>query len=86
MGVMEATRVDERAGVGDAYLAAIINRYERRDLQGQRARRVAEALKTQGYIIFFRQGCTEFWVYNLTQPGGWVRLNAEEVHRSLRNL
>lgn len=86
VGVMEVTRVDDGKEVGDGYLNAIINRFEQRDLQARVARKVAEALDTKAYIILFRQDCTEFWVYNLSDRAGWDYYDSDGMHNFLKAL
>jgi hypothetical protein len=65
-GVMEVTRVDLGKRVDDAYRNQVLARYDARDLQGKAARKLAQALNTKAYIVLFREDCSEFWVYNLT--------------------
>jgi hypothetical protein len=67
VGVFELTRVDGEREVTLPYLQAIIERFFERDsLQGQVAIIVARELKTKAYISLYRQGCSEFWVYCLS--------------------
>jgi len=86
VGVMEVTRVDAGRHVGEAYLNAIIQRYEQRDLQARAARKVAAALGTKAYIVLFRADCSEFWVYNLTDRGKWLYLRPDAMERFLKDL
>lgn len=86
VGVMEVTRVDNGKEVHQGYLTAIINRFEERDLQARAARKVAHALGTKAYIILFREDCTEFWVYNLTDRRGWDYYDADQMEAFLLNL
>ncbi len=51
VGVMEVTRVDADRNVTDGYLAAIIQRFEERDMQALAARRVAEAVASACWSI-----------------------------------
>jgi hypothetical protein len=86
VGVMEVTRVDLGKEVNQKYLDQIIERYEQRDLQGIAARKVAAALQTKAYIILFREDCSEFWVYNLTNRRGWWHLDPEKMEAFLKKL
>jgi len=86
VGVMEVTRVDAGRKVNQHYLDAIIQRYELRDLQALAARHVATALRTKAYIILFREDCSEFWVYNLTNRRGWWHLNPTQMQEFLQRL
>ncbi|HTY92067.1 MAG TPA: hypothetical protein VMC84_12900 [Methanocella sp.] len=86
VGVMEVTRVDNGITVNDQYLDAIIRRFESRDFQATATRIVAESLKTKAYIILFREDCSEFWVYNLSERNGWVGYNPDEMEDFLKSL
>lgn len=71
VGVMEVTRVDMKKTVDRQYLDAIIQRINNRDFQATAAQTVASALGTSVYIVLFREDCSEFWVYNLSEGNGW---------------
>lgn len=86
VGVMEVTRVDHGKDVNDRYLNAILKRFNERDLQGRAARKVAEALATKAYIVLFREDCSEFWVYNLTDEHGWHYFIPIGMERFLERL
>jgi hypothetical protein len=86
VGVMEVTRVDKGRTVDQHYTDAIIQRFEQRDLQAQAARKVAAALRTKAYIVLFRQDCSEFWVYNLTDRTGWAHYTPQQMADFLRRL
>ena len=86
VGVMEVTRVDEGKEVNNNYLNAIIHRFESRDLQARAARTVANALNTKAYIILFREDCSEFWIYNLSDRKGWQYFKPEEMEKFLMDL
>lgn len=86
VGVMEVTRVDHGKDVNDRYLNAILNRFNERDLQGRAARKVADALGAKAYIVLFRQDCSEFWVYNMTDEHGWHYFIPIGMERFLENL
>ena len=83
VGVMEVTRVDNGITVTQAYLDAIISRFESRDLQAQAARKVAEALGTNAYIVLFREDCSEFWVYSFNHTK-WAYFTPEQMERFLK--
>jgi len=86
VGVMEVTRVDRGRTVDRHYTDAILQRFEQRDLQARAARKVAEALKTKAYIVLFRQDCSEFWVYNLTDHAGWAHYTPPQMAEFLQRL
>ena len=86
VGVMEVTRADKDKVVSQGYLNAIIQRYEERDLQARVARQVAAALRTKAYIVLFREDCSEFWTYNLTDRTGWVHRSAKQMAEFLESL
>ena len=86
VGVMEVTRVDRGRTVDQRYTDAILQRFEQRDLQARAARKVAEALKTKAYIVLFRQDCSEFWVYNLTDRVGWAHYTPPQMAEFLQRL
>ena len=86
VGVMEVTRVDSAKDVNENYLNSILRRYDSRDLQGNVARKVAEALKTRAYIVLFRENCSEFWVYDLTYNRGWMHFDPKEMKAFLKRL
>jgi hypothetical protein len=86
VGVMEVTRVDRGRTVDQRYTDAILQRFEQRDLQARAARKVAEALKTKAYIVLFRQDCSEFWVYNLTDRAGWAHYTSPQMAEFLQRL
>jgi hypothetical protein len=86
VGVMEVTRVDEGIEVNHVYTDQILGRYKTQ-LQGQAARKIAEALNTKAYIILFRADCTEFWVYCLTaQWKDWKKHTPETMESFLNGL
>ena len=86
VGVMEVTRVDLGKSVSERYLKSILSRYNERDLQGKVARRVAQDLGTNAYVVLFREDCSEFWIYNLTCSAGWWHCNPEEMEAFLHRL
>jgi hypothetical protein len=86
VGVMEVTQVDLGRHVDDKYLDSIIQRFEARDFQARATRKVASALDTKAYIILFRQDCSEFWVYNLTDGAGWDYLDPNGMEQFLLRL
>jgi hypothetical protein len=86
VGVMEVTRVDNGREVRAGYLEAIVRRFEQRDMQARAARKVAAALGTSAYIVLFREDCSEFWVYNLTERRGWDHFDRGAMERFLTQL
>ncbi len=86
VGVMEVTRVDNGKEVNEQYLKSILDRYEQRDIQARATSQVAESLGTKAWIILFRENCSEFWVYNLTNKRGWWHLTPEKMEEFLKGL
>lgn len=86
VAVCEITRVDANITVSKNYLAAIIKRYEERDLQAKMIRKVAANLETNAYIILYQEGCREFWVYNLSQMKGWWHVTKEKYIKWLEGV
>jgi hypothetical protein len=86
VGLMEVTRVDQGIEVNDVYTNQILSRYKTQ-LQGQAARKIAEALNTKAYIVLFRDDCTEFWIYCLTDNWkAWKTLTAATMEAFLNGL
>ncbi len=81
--VLEVTRVD--GDVSDQYLAAILARYDR-GLQSIAAPLVAQSLGAKAWIVLFREDCSRFWVYNLSDRRGWWQLTAQRMELFLANL
>lgn len=86
VGVMEVTRVDKDKSVTINYLNSIINRFEQRDIQARTTRMVASALNAKAYIILFREDCSEFWVYDLTDQKGWAHFDPKQMEEFLQGL
>ena len=86
VGVMEVTRVDRGRTVNGRYLQAILDRYQQRDLQARATRKVAQALQTKAYIVLFREDCSEFWVHNLSDGGGWNYYRPRQMEEFLQRL
>lgn len=84
VGVFEITRVDTNKSVDKRYLDAIIQRFFQRDLQGQVANEIARKLNTQAYITLFRQSCTEFWVYPMSEStcGQWKHYKTPQEYEN----
>jgi hypothetical protein len=86
VGVMEVTRVDNGKTVDSHYCAEILERYDERDFQGRATRIISNALGTKSYIVLFREDCSEFWVFNLTDNAGWAHYNPSEMEAFLKSL
>jgi len=86
VGVMEVTRVDNGKEVNPGYLQAIISRFEQRDFQAKAARKLAKMLNCKVHIVLFREDCTQFWVYNLSDKTGWTFYEPQEMERFLKSL
>jgi hypothetical protein len=86
VGVMEITRVDIGKNVTEGYLAAIIDRYNNRDIQGKVFKLVAKALNTHAYIILFREDCSEFWVCRYSVDNKWYYLTPPQMSAFLGRL
>jgi hypothetical protein len=76
----------ELVSLPDEYRAAVLERYNSRDLQGHSSRTVARALGIHAYIVLYREDCSEFWIYNLTRGTGWVHLNPEAMVDFVREM
>ncbi len=86
VGVMEVTRADNGITVSENYLDSMLQRYNVRDLQGKIARKVAQKMGTKAFIVLFREDCSEFWVYNLTDNNGWDYFDPKEMEDFLKQL
>lgn len=86
VAVCEITRVDRGIAVNRPYLTSILKRYTERDIQAKMIRKVAASLETNAYIILYRQGCEEFWVYNLSAMKGWWYLTQEKYENWLEGV
>lgn len=86
VAVCKITRVDSDVPVTHNYPRSIMKRYTERDLQARVIRTVARELSTNAYIILYRQGCEEFWVYNLSQMKGWWHLTREKYEQWLEGV
>lgn len=84
VGVLEITLAD--CEPSDQYLDAIIHRYEKKDVQGRTARRVADSLGCKAWIVCYTQGCKNFWVWNLTESKGWFRFDNKQMELFLEGL
>tara|TARA_R110001599_G_scaffold174976_1_gene366956 strand:- start:4447 stop:4860 length:414 start_codon:yes stop_codon:yes gene_type:complete len=84
VGVLEITLADSEPS--QAYLDAIICRYEKKDVQGRTARHVANALGCKAWIVCYTEGCKRFWIYNLTERKGWFDLDGGEMEQFLEGL
>jgi len=71
VAVIEITRIDQGRKISEAYLNAITQRFQERDFQAKAANYVAKKLGVKAWIVLYRQGCNEFWVYDLTQTRRW---------------
>lgn len=90
VAVIEVTRVDKGKEVNEAYKQKIIDRYVERDMQRKATIKVADALDTNAYIVLFREGCSEFWGYNLTKHPDteWKKIasSSEEMEENFQKL
>lgn len=86
VAVIEVTRTDKGKVVNNAYLNTIRERFEVRDLQGRAAVRVATALGVKAFIVLFREDCSEFWLYNLSDRKGWCYFTPLQMEEFLLKL
>jgi hypothetical protein len=86
VGIMEVTRVDKGKNVDDKYLNEIIQRFEQRDMQAKAIRKVAACLNTKAYIVLFREDCSEFWIYFITDSKGWYFCDPNRMENFLKAL
>lgn len=85
VAITEITRVDVGKEVTSGYLERIVYRYNERDIQGYITRYLSEKLEVPAYIILYRQGCTEFWVYSFTEER-WTNLSTLEMKQFIESL
>ena len=79
VAVTEITRADAGRVVDDHYLGSIVDRYNRQ-FQGRAVRELARRLGCAAYIVLFRQGLDEFWVYDLNSgESRWQHLDPIEM-------
>lgn len=87
VGVLEITRVDQDKEVNDKYKSEILSRYDSRDMQGQATRKAASMLNVKAWIVLYRKGCSEFWIYSLTDDNGrWYHSDHERLEKWLLSL
>ena len=91
VAIIELTRVDhERNGrpivVSKRYLDAILERFLERDTQGKFIMHMASCVNVPAYLTLFREDCSQFWVYNITEAIYWVKYTPEEYKDFLGGL
>jgi len=86
VAVIEITRVDNDKIVTRKYLDAIIERFFKRDMQGKATLHVANALSCPAFITLFKEDCSMFYVYNLTDAEYWVKYTPAEYTGFLEQL
>ncbi len=69
VAITEITRCD-RDRVGPNYLAAILDRWFRRDKQAEVTQELARLLKIPAFIICYQKEMRWLWIYNF-QNGKW---------------
>lgn len=86
VAITEITRVDEGKDVTAGYLENIIKRYNIRDMQGRVTKYLADKLNVPAYIILYRQGCTEFWIYDFDKANWTGTLFQTDVKKFVEEL
>ena len=87
VAVLEITRVDQGREVNEQYTSAILSRYEERDMQALATRTAASLMGVKAWIVLYRQGCTEFWIYNLTNNDNrWYHYDSDRLEKWLQLL
>ena len=87
VGVLEITRVDQGKQVNDQYKSEILKRYDKRDMQGLATRTAASLLGVKAWIVLYRKGCSEFWIYSLTDNDQrWYHYDRDRLERWLLSL
>jgi hypothetical protein len=87
VAVIEVTRVDKNILVNENYFKAILDRFEKRDVQSKAALTVANALNTKAYIVLYREDCSEFWIYSLSDKVGFNKsLSPAQYEAFLKSL
>ena len=77
VALLELTCVRGNMDIPPTYFDAILARFVR-DFQGQSATRTARALGCDAYIVVWREGLADFWVYNLSRSIGWKYMERAE--------
>jgi hypothetical protein len=90
VAVIELTRYDnDSRSPNEGYRAAIRERMEERDGQGEMAIRVAEMLgNVPAYVVLFRRNLTEFWARRIFDPDpeAWCHMKKSTYVRWLKRL
>ncbi|WP_135604103.1 hypothetical protein [Methanococcoides sp. NM1] len=86
VAITEITRVDSGKSVTPRYLDSILKRYNERDMQGYVTRYLANKLEIPAYIILYRQGCSEFWIYKFDNENWQGPLTPKEMGNFIESL
>lgn len=85
VAITEVTRCDSEDPVGRTYLAAIVQRYFKRDIQGRTIQTLADMLHVPAYLVLFAKNMTWLRVYSFQQEA-WQPFTPEEWAEFLRGL
>jgi len=86
VGLLELTRVNGNAPVGDKYLGAILARMRKRDPQERVACEIARRCGVCAFVVLWRWDLSEFWVYNLSDSIGWWQATEPQYRDFLTRL
>jgi hypothetical protein len=86
VAMLELSRVDGNVHLPPSYMKAVLDRFNKRDGQGETIRAFAKSLEVKAWIVLFRWDLTEFWVYNLTDSRGWWEMKKPKYEHWIRNL
>lgn len=86
VALTEITRVDIDKEVSINYLESIVDRYNERDFQGKATRYLANKLGIPAFIILYKQGCTDFWIYDFTKNSWIGSLSQEDMGKFIECL
>lgn len=82
VAVLETTSIRQNQPVNDNYLNLILSRFDN-GIQSQTSLYIANALNVKAYIVAFRRGLEEFWIYNLTDRTRWYHVSKEGMIKFL---
>jgi hypothetical protein len=89
VAILEITRADSGTSVTQGYKDAILDRFFSRDsFQTMAATNIAKLLGVKAWIVLFKEGCQEFWIYNLSGGSGgrWYKYDRTRLENWLDHL
>ena len=70
VAILELTRFDDGVNLNKRYFESILNRFNKRDVQGRLITYIAEKLSCHAWIVLFKYDLSEFHLFNLTENRG----------------